>query len=280
MTEEKKNPEELTKSVETNVADEEKPGEKADEKSSATLEKSETKKTVPVKSDRKRPTGRRQFEDKGVDKYWTPTTKLGNLVRNGVITNMEDALNSGLVLREPEIVDILLGELEDEVIDVNMVQRMTDSGRRVRFAVTVAVGNGNGYLGLGRVHGKEVGPTIRKAIDNAKLNIISLKRGCGSWECGCGTPHSIPYKTFGKAGSVEVTFIPAPKGVGLAAGEVAKKILKLGGVKDMWATTKGQTQTTVNYAKAVYDALINLSTMRINNRQMEKFKILTGGVEE
>ena len=218
--------------------------------------------------------------DQGVEKYWVPNTRLGKLVREGKLTTIEDVLNSGLVLREPEIVDILLGEMQDEVIDVNMVQRMTDSGRRVRFAVTVAVGNENGYLGVGRAHGKEVGPTIRKAIDNAKINIISLKRGCGSWECGCGSPHSIPFKTEGKAGSVVVTFLPAPKGVGLAVGDVAKKILKLGGVKDLWATTKGQTQTTWNYASAVYEALMNLSRMRINQHQHEKFRILTGGDEE
>ena len=219
-------------------------------------------------------------DDRSIEKYWVPKTKLGLQVRDGNITTMDQVLNSGLVLREPEIVDILLGEMQDEVIDVNMVQRMTDSGRRVRFAVTVAVGNENGYLGVGRAHGKEVGPTIRKAIDNAKINVISLKRGCGSWECGCGTPHSIPFKTDGKSGSVEVTFLPAPKGVGLAAGDVAKKILKLGGIRDLWATTKGQTQTTWNYASAVFFALTNLSTMRINERQQEKFRILTGGNEE
>jgi len=245
-----------------------------------TLEAREIKNVKNEKELKKAVSKAVDLAEKGVDKYWVPKTELGRLVREGKITTMEEALNSGLILREPEIVDILLGELQDEVIDVNMVQRMTDSGRRVRFAVTVAVGNSNGYIGLGRAHGKEVGPTIRKAIDNAKLNIILLKRGCGSWECGCGTSHSIPYRTTGKAGSVEVTFIPAPRGVGLAVGDVAKKMLRLGGIRDLWATTKGQTQTTVNYAKAVFDALINLSRMRINERQMEKFRITEGGVEE
>ncbi len=219
-------------------------------------------------------------DDRNLEKYWVPKTKLGIMVRDGKLTTMDQVLDSGLVLREPEIVDILLGEMQDEVIDVNMVQRMTDSGRRVRFAVTVAVGNENGFLGVGRAHGKEVGPTIRKAIDDAKTNLISLKRGCGSWECGCGAPHSIPFKTKGKSGSVVVTFLPAPKGVGLAVGDVAKKILTLGGVKDLWATTRGQTQTTWNYASAVYEALINLSRMRVNRSQQEKFSILSGGIEE
>src|SRR4030042_1864750 len=72
---------------------------------------------------------------------WIPKTRLGRLVVEGKITTMSEALRSRLPLREPEIVDILLPELADEVLDVNMVQRMTDSGRRVRFAITVVVGN-------------------------------------------------------------------------------------------------------------------------------------------
>ena len=186
---------------------------------------------------------------------WDPKTRLGKIIRSGKITNMKDALDSGLPLREPEVVDILLPDIEDEVIDVNMVQRMTDSGRRVRFVITVAVGNNDGYVGLGQAKGKEVGTSIRKAIENAKLNIIEIRRGCGSWECGCGKPHTVPFSIKGKSGSVEIVFKPAPQGIGLATGEVAKKILKLAGIKDCWAFTSGKTKTTVNYAKAVYDAL-------------------------
>ncbi|HOL07924.1 MAG TPA: 30S ribosomal protein S5, partial [Methanomassiliicoccaceae archaeon] len=85
---------------------------------------------------------------------WIPKTKLGKMVLNGEITTMSQALATKLPLREPEIVDILLPELKDEVLDLNMVQRMTDSGRRVRFAVTCAVGNGDGFIGLGRAKGK------------------------------------------------------------------------------------------------------------------------------
>ena len=125
---------------------------------------------------------------------WVPKTRLGQMVLNGEITTMSDALATKLPLREPEIVDILLPDLKDEVIDLNMVQRMTDSGRRVRFAVTCIVGNGDGFIGIGRAKGKEVGPSIKKAIDNAKLNMIEIKRGCGSWQCGCGQAHSLPFE--------------------------------------------------------------------------------------
>ena len=208
--------------------------------------------------------------------YWSPKTRLGHMVEKGEITTMTDALKTRLPLREPEIVDILLPDLADEVLDVNMVQRMTDSGRRVRFAVSCVVGNSNGYVGLGKAKGKEVGPTIRKAIDNAKLNIIEVRRGCGSWECGCGKPHSIPFEVTGKMGSVCVTFKPAPNGIALAVGDVAKPVLRLAGIKDAWAFTKGHTKTTSNYATAAFEALKKTSEMRVSASQRDKMHILTG----
>jgi small subunit ribosomal protein S5 len=222
---------------------------------------------------------RGQKRDRYEETEWTPLTKLGNLVKSGKVTSMHGALNSGLPFREPQIVDTLIGEdLVDEVLKVNMVQRMTDSGRRTRFSITVVVGNNNGYVGLGSARGKEVGPTIKKAIDNAKLNMIELKRGCGSWECGCMNPHSIPFRVEGKAGSTTVTLRPAPRGVGLAVGDVAKKILKLAGINDAWGFSRGQTKTTVNNAKAVMDALKGTTLMRVQKDQRIRLKHLSGPV--
>jgi len=209
---------------------------------------------------------------------WDPKTKLGKMVKGGQITTMSDALKSGLPLREPEIVDVLLPEIDDEVIDVNMVQRMTDSGRRIKFVITVAVGNNDGFVGFGQAKGKEVGSSIRKAIENAKLNIIEIRRGCGSWECGCRKPHTVPFAVKGKSGSVEITLRPAPHGIGLATGDVAKKILTLAGVKDCWAFTKGKTKTTVNYAKAVFNALEQNSEMRIMKDEIKKVGIVSGSI--
>lgn len=207
---------------------------------------------------------------------WVPKTRLGQMVFSGEITTMSQALATKLPLREPEIVDALLPDLRDEILDLNMVQRMTDSGRRVKFAITCVVGNGDGFVGIGRAKGKEVGPTIRKAIDNAKLNVIEIKRGCGSWECGCATPHSLPFTISGKAGSVEVTFKPAPRGIGLAVGDVAKSILGLAGVKDSWGFARGHTKTTVNYAFAVFDALKRTSEMRVSEEKEKELKIISG----
>lgn len=217
------------------------------------------------------------MERKGqVSVEWTPSTKLGQKVLKGEITTMGEALASGLPLREPEIVDILLPDMEDEVLDVNMVQRMTDSGRRVNFVITVVVGNSDGFVGLGRARSKEVGPAIRNAIDDAKVNIAEVKRGCGSWECGCYRAHSLPFRVVGRVGSVEVTLKPAPRGVGLAVGDVAESILRLAGITDAWGFTKGHTKTTVNYAFATFDALRKTSIMKVRGEQAERLKIMSG----
>jgi small subunit ribosomal protein S5 len=197
-------------------------------------------------------------------------------VREGKITSMSEALASGLPLREAEIVDILLPNLEDEVLSVNMVQRMTDSGRRIKFAITTVVGNGDGYVGLGHVKGKEVGQAIRRSIDDAKINLIEIKRGCGSWQCGCMKPHTLPYRVLGKCGSVEITFIPAPRGVGLAVGNVAKHVLRLAGVKDAWSLTDGKTRTTVNMARAAFNALQGTARQKVRDEQTARLRILSG----
>src|SRR2546422_8227644 len=207
---------------------------------------------------------------------WAPKTKLGRTVLGGEITTLADAIQTGLPIREPEIVDILLPETEDEVLDVNMVQRMTDSGRRVNFVITCIVGNKDGFAGLGRARGREVGPAIRRAIDNAKLNMIEIKRGCGSWECGCGRAHSLPFLVRGSSGSVDVTLKPAPQGVGLAVGDVAKSVLRLAGITDAWGFTKGHTKTTANYALATFEALRKTAELKVRREQTDRLEIKAG----
>ncbi len=203
----------------------------------------------------------RKFEEHRVE--WVPQTRLGKLVKEGQVTTMSEALESGLPIRESQIVDALLPEIRDEVLDINMVQRMTDSGRRVKFRATVIVGNGDGFIGIGEGKDVQVGVAIRKAIDTAKMNIINIKRGCGSWECGCGLGHTVPFEVRGKAGSVEVELKPAPRGLGLASGGTAKKVLEIAGIKDAWTKVYGETRTTINFAKATYDALMKTTTMKV-----------------
>jgi small subunit ribosomal protein S5 len=207
---------------------------------------------------------------------WEPQTRLGRMVKAQKISSMSKALRSGLVLREPEIVDFLLPNLEEKVIDINLVQRMTDSGRKVSFLVVAVVGNRDGFVGLGETKAKETRLSIVKAAREAKLNLIEVTRGCGSWECGCGTPHSFPFKVKGKSGSTEVTFKPAPRGVGLVVGEVIRPILELAGIKDVWAFSKGRTRTTINYAKAAFDALKQTSQLRVSAKQIKLLSIKRG----
>jgi len=206
------------------------------------------------------------MRDKGFEQHkeeWFPQTRLGKLVKEGQVTTMGEALASGLPIRESQIVDALLPEIRDEVLDINMVQRMTDSGRRVKFRATVIVGNGDGFIGIGEGKDVQVGIAIRKAIDTAKMNIIGIKRGCGSWECGCGQGHTVPFEVKGKTGSVEVKLRPAPRGLGIASGGTAKKVLEIAGIKDVWTKVSGETRTTLNFAKATFDALIQTTTMKV-----------------
>lgn len=211
-------------------------------------------------------------------KEWEPATKLGKMVKGGELTDIREVFRLGMPVMEPEIIDYLLPDMEEEVIDISIVQRMHKSGRRVRFRATVAIGNKNGYVGLGKSIAKEVGPAIRKAIREAKLNMIEVRRGCGSWECKCSKTHSVPFEVQGSAGSVRVRLIPAPKGIGLAAGDVSKKVLALAGFTDVWSKSFGQTKTTINTAKATYDALRQTSMVKVTGEQARAVGMVEGKV--
>ena len=186
---------------------------------------------------------------------WKPRTRLGKLVLEGKITSLEESFAEGMKVREPQIVDMLLPNVEEEVINVSLVQKQSDAGEKSRFKAIVAVGNRDGYLGLGAGKAPQVRNAIEKAAADARLNIIIVKRGCGSWECGCGQPHSLPFETVGKRGSVKVRIIPGPRGLGLVASEGAKSILKLAGVRDCWTKSRGSTRTIPSFAYAVFEAL-------------------------
>ena len=150
-----------------------------------------------------------------------------------------------------------------------MIQRMTDSGRRVRFNVLCAVGNGDGYVGLSVCKGKEVASTIQKAITQAKLNLIPVFRGNGSWESAEGPGNSIPFKATGRSGSTRVTLLPAPSGKGLVIGDYGRRVLKLAGVADVWSRSSGQTRSTINFARATYNALEELSRAKLSDEIRE-----------
>ncbi|BAJ50339.1 small subunit ribosomal protein S5 [Candidatus Caldarchaeum subterraneum] len=186
---------------------------------------------------------------------WVPRTRLGRLVQEGKINSLDQIFQMHGRVLEPEIVDRLLPNLEQEVIDVKLVQRQTDAGEKTRFKALVVVGNRDGYIGIGTGKSTQVVLAIEKAIRNAKLNIVPVVRGCGSWECACGEPHSLLVKSEGKYGSVRVQLLPAPRGLGLVAGESQKVVLALAGVKDCWTRSFGETRTSLSVVGAVYEAL-------------------------
>ena len=186
---------------------------------------------------------------------WIPKTRLGKMIQEGKITTMEDLFLSGIKISEPQIVDALLPDIQEEVINVNLVQKQTDAGEKSRFKAIVAVGNRDGYIGIGNGKASQVRNAIEKAAANARLNIVPIKRGCGSWECDCGHPHSVPFQVEGKCGGVRVVIVPGPRGLGLVSSEVAKTIFGLAGVKDLWMRSFGSTRTVPSYAYAIFDGL-------------------------
>lgn len=186
---------------------------------------------------------------------WVPRTRVGRLVYEGKITSLEELFAEGYRIVEPEMADVLVEDLEEEVITINLVQRQTDAGEKTRFRAVVAVGNRDGIIGLGSGKARHIRVAIDKAAQDARKNLTIVRRGCGSWECGCGRPHSLPFRVEGKCGAVRVVLIPGPRGLGLVAGETGKVILRLAGIEDCWVRAYGPTRTVPSYAYAMFNAL-------------------------
>ena len=186
---------------------------------------------------------------------WIPKTSIGKMVVSGEINSMEEILSKGLRIQEAGIVKKLLPDLKTEVIDVGIIQKMTPNGQSTRFKALVAAGNENGWLGIGMGKSKQMRIAIEKANNSAYLNVSPVKLGCGSWECRCDQKHSVPFKVKGKGGSVVIEILPAPRGLGLVAGEKIRNLLKLAGLKDAWTTAKGSTTTMNSTSKAVLQCL-------------------------
>jgi len=199
---------------------------------------------------------------RNIEESWVPRTRLGELVKQGLIT-LDKIFANNLVVKEKEIIDVLLPQLREDVVKIAMVQQMTASGQRSKFKAVVLVG-AEGFIGVGAAKSREVGPAIRKAIGKAKLSVLPILRGCGSKECGCGGTHSIPFKLNGKCGSVRIQLIPAPAGVGLACADKVKQLLRLAGIEDIWSKTFGDTRTSENLVKATFNALKNAHKFSFN----------------
>ena len=209
---------------------------------------------------------------------WIPRTKLGKLVKEGKEKDIDKILKEGKKILEPEIVDSLL-PLESDLLLIGQAkgkfgggkrrawrqtQKKTMEGNVPTFSTMAVVGDRKGHIGLGLGKAKETLPAREKALRHAKLDIIKIERGFEDpADTSKSDPHTIPFKTEGKCGSVRVTLHPAPRGTGLVIGDEAKKILRLAGIKDVYSRTKGNTRTTFNFAKACIDALIRTTKLEV-----------------
>ena len=227
---------------------------------------------------------------------WHPKTGLGKKIKSGEITSLDQVLDNGYKILEAEIVDALVPNINIDLLLIGQskgkfgggqrrvfkqTQKKTKEGNKPSFSTIALVGNNNGYVGLGHGKSRETVPAREKAIRKSKLNIIKIARGCGSWQCNCKEPHSVPFTVKGKCGSVVVKLIPAPKGTGLIIEPELGKILKFAGIKDVWSKTSGHTKTKSNSIKATFDALKNIIKMKHGAKDAEKLGIVEGlAIEE
>jgi small subunit ribosomal protein S2e len=189
-------------------------------------------------------------------------TKLGRLVKENRIKSLEEIYTHSIPIKEAPIVDKLVKDnqksLSDEVMKIISVQKQTKAGQRTRFKAVVVIGDQDGHVGLGIKVAKEVQIAIKGALVVAKLNLVPVRRGY--WGNKIGKVHTIVCKCTGKGGSIRVKLTPAPRGTGIVAAPIPKKILQFAGIEDVYTGSTGHTRTPENFIKATYAALCHSYT--------------------
>ncbi|MCF3943888.1 30S ribosomal protein S5 [Oceanobacillus alkalisoli] len=140
-------------------------------------------------------------------------------------------------------------DLEERVVSINRVSKVVKGGRRMRFAALVVVGDKNGHVGFGTGKAQEVPEAIKKAVDNAKKNLIRVPF--------VGT--TIPHDIIGRFGSGNVMMKPATEGTGVISGGPVRAVLELAGVGDILTKSHGAS-TPINVIRATINGLENLKT--------------------
>ncbi|WP_326717981.1 30S ribosomal protein S5 [Vagococcus jeotgali] len=137
--------------------------------------------------------------------------------------------------------------LEDRVVAINRVSKVVKGGRRLRFAALVVVGDRNGHVGFGTGKAQEVPEAIRKAVEDAKKNLIEVPM-VGS---------TIPHEVIGTFCGGRIMMKPAVAGAGVAAGGPVRAVLELAGISDITSKSLG-SNTPVNVVRATIEGLSRL----------------------
>lgn len=138
-------------------------------------------------------------------------------------------------------------ELEDRVVAINRITKVVKGGRRLRFAALVVVGDHNGHVGFGTGKAQEVPEAIRKAVEDAKKNLIEVPM--------VGT--TIPHEVIGTFGGGRILMKPAVEGSGVAAGGPTRAVLELAGIADI-ASKSLRSNTPINVVRATIEGLKQL----------------------